>query len=53
MAIYDPENNGLITDKSEILATTLKYNVAVLTKNNFQPMDLQGAIEKTHYMDWS
>ena len=46
MAIYDPENNDQITVKNEILATTLKYNVGVLTKNNVQPMDLQGAIEE-------
>ena len=46
MAIYDPENNDLITDGNEILATTLKYNIGVLTKNNVQPMDLQSAIEK-------
>ena len=27
MAIYNPENNDLITDGKQILATTLKYNV--------------------------
>ena len=40
------ECNDLITDENEILATTLKYTVGVLTKNNVQPMDLQSAIEK-------
>ena len=45
MAIYDPENNDLITDENEILATTIKYNVGVLIKNNVQPT--------THYMDQS
>ena len=44
MAIYDPENNDLITDENKILATTLKYNVGVLIKNDVQTMDLQGAI---------
>ena len=45
-AIYDPENNDLITDEQEILATTLKHSVEVLTKNKFQTMDLQSVIDK-------
>ena len=30
-AIFDPVTNKLITDKNEILSTTLKYNIGVLT----------------------
>ena len=33
MAMYDPENDDLITDENEILATTLKYNRGVDEKN--------------------
>ena len=31
-AIFDPVTEELITDKNQILATTLKYNIGVLTK---------------------
>ena len=30
--IFDPVTEKLITDENEILATTLKYNIGVLTK---------------------
>ena len=32
-AIFSPVTEELITDENEILATTLKYNICVLTKN--------------------
>ena len=32
-AIFDPVTEELITDENEILSTTLKYNIGVLTKN--------------------
>ena len=37
-AIFNPVTKELITDKNEILATTLKYNIGMLTlqaKTNF------------------
>ena len=46
MAIFDPVTNELITDENKILATTLKYNIGVLTKNNVQQQDIPEAIEK-------
>ena len=39
-AIFDPKTEELITDKNEILATTLKYNIGVLTKNKVTAQDL-------------
>ena len=48
MAIFDPVTNELTTD--EILATTLKYNIGVLTKNNVAQLDIPMAIEEEkHY----
>ena len=35
-AIYEPINQNLLTDKSEILKATLNYNIGVLTKNKVQ-----------------
>ena len=32
-AIFDPVTKELITDKNEILSTTLKCNIGVLTEN--------------------
>ena len=46
MAIFDPVTNELITDENEILATTLRYNIGVLTKNNVVQQDILEAIEK-------
>ena len=39
-AIFDPKTEELITDENEILATTLKYNIGVLTKNKVVKQDL-------------
>ena len=39
-AIFDPKNEELITDKNELLKTTLKYNIGVLTKNKVTDQDL-------------
>ena len=46
MAIFDPVTNELITDENKILATTLKYNIGVVTKNNIAQQDIAEAIEK-------
>ena len=43
-AIFDP--NKLITDENEILSTTLKYNIGVLTKNKIAEQDIPKAVEK-------
>ena len=45
-AIFDPKTEELITDKNEILTTTLKYNIEVLTKNNVATQDLPEVLEK-------
>ena len=39
-AIFDPKTEELITDENERLATTLKYNIGVLTKNKVAEQDL-------------
>ena len=39
-AIFDPKTEELITDETKILATTLKYNIGVLTKNKVTEQDL-------------
>ena len=39
-AIFDPKAEELITDENKILATTLKYNIGVLTKNKVTDQDL-------------
>ena len=46
MCIFDSVTNELITDENEILATTLKYDIGVLTKNNIAQQDIPEAIEK-------
>ena len=38
-AIFDPVTNELIKDKNEMLSTTLKYNIWVLTKNGIAEQD--------------
>ena len=45
-AIFDPQTEELITDENEILATTLKYNIGVLTKNKVQKQDLPEVEQK-------
>ena len=45
-AIFDPKTEELITDENEILATTLKYNIGVLTKNKVATQDLPEVREK-------
>ena len=45
-AIFDPITEELITDENEILATTLKYNIGVLTKNKVATQDLPEVMEK-------
>ena len=39
-AIFDPQTEELLADENEILATTLKYNIGVLTKNKGATQDL-------------
>ena len=39
-AIFDPVIDKLITDENEILSTTLKYNIGVLTKNKVAEQDI-------------
>ena len=39
-AIFDPQTEESFTDENEILATTLKYNIGVLTKNKVKTQDL-------------
>ena len=45
-AIFDPVTNELITDENEILSTTLKYNIGVLTKNKVAEQDIPEVEEK-------
>ena len=45
-AIFDPQTEELITDENEILATTLKYNIGVLTKNKVTEQDMPEVISK-------
>ena len=45
-AIFDPVTNELITDENEILSTSLKYNIGVLTKNKIAEQDIPEAVEK-------
>ena len=45
-AIFDPVTEEMITDENEILATTLKYNIGVLTKNKVAEQDLPEVIKK-------
>ena len=45
-AIFDPITEELITDENKILATTLKYNIGVLTKNKVQIQDLPEVQQK-------
>ena len=44
--LFDPVTKKLITAENEILATTLKYDIGVLTKNNIAQQDIPEAIEK-------
>ena len=45
-AIFDPVTEELITDKNKILATTLKYNIGVFTKNKVTEQDMREVICK-------
>ena len=45
-SIFDRKTEELITDENEILATTLKYNIGVLTKNKIQKQDLPEVEQK-------
>ena len=45
-AIFDPVTEELITDENKILATTLKYNIGVLTKNKVATQDLPEVMKK-------
>ena len=44
--IFDPVIEELITDENKILATTLIYNIGVLTKNNVNKQDMPAVISK-------
>ena len=44
--ISDSKTEELMTDKNEILATKLKYNIGVLTKNKVAKQDLPEVCEK-------
>ena len=46
-AIFDTKTEELITDENKILATTLKYNIGVLTKNKVTVQDLPEVQKKT------
>ena len=39
-AIFDPKTEKLLSEENEILASTLKYNIGVLTKNKVTTQDL-------------
>ena len=45
-AIFDPKTEEFITDENEILATTLKYNIGLLTKNKVAEQDLPEVSKK-------
>ena len=45
-AIFDPATNELMTDENEILSTTLKYNIGVLTKNKVAKQEIPEAEKK-------
>ena len=45
-AIFDPVTEELITDENEILATTLKYNLGVLTKKKVTKQDMPAVKSK-------
>ena len=45
-AILNPVTNELITDENNILSTTLKYNIGVLTKNKITEQDIPDGVEK-------
>ena len=47
--IFDPKTEELITDENELLATTLKYKIGVLTKNKVSTQDLSEILEKINY----
>ena len=47
--IFDPVTNKLKTDEKEILSTTLKYNIGVLTKNKIAEQDIPEAVEKIYF----
>ena len=48
-AIFDPVTNKLITDENEILSTTLKYKIGVLTKIENGEQDIPEAVEKKYF----
>ena len=48
-AIFDPVTNKLITDENEILSTTLKYNIGVLTKIKLQNRTFQRWKKKINF----
>ena len=50
-AIYEPTTQDLLTDEENILDTTLRYNVGVLTKNAVQPQDIKEAKNKQELHD--
>ena len=51
-AIFDPVTDKLITDENEILSTTLKYNIGVLTKNKVAEQDLPEVGNKNNLHEW-
>ena len=51
-AIFDPVTNELITDENEILSTTLKYNIGVLTKDKVAEQDLPEFEEQNKPHEW-
>ena len=50
--IFDPVTEELITDESEILATTLKYNIGVLTKNKVAEQDIPEVEKQNKLHEW-
>ena len=51
-AIFDPVTDKLITDENEILSTTLKYNIGVLTKNKVAEHDIPEVEKKNKLQEW-
>ena len=50
-AIQEPTTQDRFTDENEILASTLRYNVGVLTKNTVQPDDMEETKRKQDMHD--
>ena len=52
MGKFKHKEEELITDKNEILATTLKYNIGVLTKNKVSEKDIPEIEKRNKLHEW-